>query len=91
METVRIIKEDADSTRFNVRVAHICGDYACITRFEHHTGLPLCNIKNKVRIVVSKDSDWENAHPYDLMFESMDNGLFNKFKNLEQFEEFARA
>ena len=51
----------------------------------------ISNIKNKVRIVVSKDSDWENAHPYDLMFESMDNGLFNKFKNLEQFEEFARA
>ena len=90
MEKVKIIKED-NNTRFNARVAHVCEDYVCITRFEYHKGLPLCNGTNNVRIIVSKNSDWENAHPYDLFFESIENGLFHKIKSLKEFEDFATA
>ncbi len=89
MKKVVITKENTDSSRYNKRIVWICGDYACITRFEHIEGLPLCDIRAKNQIVVDKSSDWENAHPYDLFFESIDNGLCNHFKNLGKFEEFA--
>ena len=86
MKKVEITKNTG--LRNNKRVAHVCGDYICITRFETVRNQPLTG-KN-VQIIVSKDSDWENANPYSLLLEYMDNDL-PRIKNLKQFEEFATA
>ena len=86
MKKVEITKNTG--LRNNKRVAYVCGDYVCITRFETVRNQPLTG-KN-VHIVVSKESDWESANPYSLLVEFVDNDL-PRIKTLKQFEEFASA
>tara|TARA_R100001460_G_scaffold86862_1_gene128301 strand:+ start:2272 stop:2550 length:279 start_codon:yes stop_codon:yes gene_type:complete len=87
MEKVSIAKTNNNGLRNSKRVAWTCGDFVCITRFENNTGAPIEG-KN-VRIVVSKDADWENGDPYDLLFEYIDNKYGRIFKSLRDFEKFA--
>ena len=85
MKKIEILKDTGYSN--NKRIAYLCGNYVCITRFEYIDNAPITN--RKVRVVVSNDTDWKNANPYNLFLNSIDNGLATKFKNLEQFELYA--
>jgi len=70
------------------RTAYICGNYVYVSSFDYDANLPITN-GMRTNIFLDINSNWQNAHPSDLLLESLKLGYFHKIKNLQEFKEFA--